>query len=79
MMRTKLVNEQQRQQRSDAKCLDTLFRRRMEQGANCAPFVSAAILDTVKEVYPLTPDDADCALGHGAIVLAGAAGLGSAA
>jgi hypothetical protein len=69
MMRTKLVNDQLRQQRSDAKCLDTLFRRRIEQGANCAPFVSAAILDTVKEVYPLTPDDADCALGLGRIKL----------
>jgi hypothetical protein len=59
MMRSKFLEEQFRQGRLDAKTLDSLFRRKIEQGANCSPFVSQAILKTVKEVYPLDPDDAD--------------------
>src|SRR5262249_34662227 len=51
------------------KTLDNLFRRKIEQGANCSPFVSQAILKTVKEVYPLDPDDADRQLGLGQITL----------
>ena len=53
MMRTKFLEDQFRQGRLDAKSLDNLFRRRIELGANCSPFVSQAILDTVKEVFPL--------------------------
>jgi len=69
MIRTKLVNEKLRHQRIDAKSLDNLFRRRIEQGANCSPFVSHAILQTVKEVFPIRPEDADSALGLGQIKL----------
>jgi hypothetical protein len=69
MMRTKFLEEQFRQGRLDAKSLDNLFRRRIEQGANCSPFVSQAILKTVKEVYPLDPDDTDRQLGLGQIKL----------
>lgn len=69
MIRTKLVDEKLRHERLDAKSLDTLFRRRIEQGANCAPFVSAAILQTVKEVFPLSPEDAGNTLGLGQIKL----------
>lgn len=69
MMRTKFLEEQFRQGRLDAKTLDSLFRRKIEQGANCSPFVSQAILKTVKEVYPLDPDDADRQLGLGQIKL----------
>ena len=36
-----------------------MFRRRIEEGANCSPFVSRAILGIVKEVFGLNPDDAD--------------------
>jgi hypothetical protein len=60
MIRTTALDarqRQQRQQRLDAKTLDNLFRRRIEEGANCSPFVSAAILQIVKEVFPLEPDD----------------------
>jgi hypothetical protein len=69
MIRNKLVEDQSRRQRLDAKSLDNLFRRRIEAGANCAPFVSGAILQTVKDVYPLSPDDADNAVGLGRIKL----------
>ena len=69
MMRTKFLEDQFRQGRLDAKSLDNLFRRRIEQGANCAPFVSQAILNTVKEVYPLDADDTDRQLGLGQIKL----------
>jgi hypothetical protein len=69
MMRTKFLEEKFRQGRLDAKSLDNLFRRRIEQGANCSPFVSQAILTTVKEIYPLDPDDVDRQLGLGQIKL----------
>ena len=68
-MRTKFLEEQFRQGRLDAKTLDNLFRRKIEHGANCSPFVSQAILKTVKEVYPLDPEDADRQLGLGQISL----------
>src|SRR5262249_27239319 len=69
MMRTKFLEEKFRQGRLDAKSLDNLFRRRIEQGANCSPFVSQAILQTVKQTYPLDPDDIDRHLGLGQIQL----------
>lgn len=69
MMRTQTIEEQLRQQRLDAKTLDNLFRRRIEEGANCAPFVSQAILDIVKDVFPLDPQDADRQIGLGQLAL----------
>jgi DNA-binding NarL/FixJ family response regulator len=69
MMRTKVIEDQLRRQRLDAKSLDNLFRRRIEEGAKCAPFVSGAILQTVKDVFPVTPEDAPNALGLGQIKL----------
>jgi hypothetical protein len=69
MIRTKLVEEKLRHQRIDAKSLDNLFRRSIEQGANCSPFVSAAILQTVKDVFPVAPEDNDNAPGLGQIKL----------
>lgn len=69
MMRTKLLEEKLRQQRLDAKSLDNLFRRQIEQGANCSPFVSAAILQTVKDVFPVSAEDNDNPLGLGQIKL----------
>jgi uncharacterized protein DUF1670 len=69
MMRTKFLDEKFRQGRLDAKTLDNLFRRRIEQGANCSPFVSQAILTTVKEIYSLDLDDVDRQLGLGMIKL----------
>jgi Protein of unknown function (DUF1670) len=69
MMRTRFLEEKFRQGRLDAKSLDNLFRRRIELGANCSPFVSQAILQTVKQTYPLDPDDIDRQLGLGQIKL----------
>lgn len=69
MIPLKLVEEQLRQGRIDAKTLDSLFRRRIEEGANCSPFVSQAILDTVKEVFPIGLDDPEHQLGLGRIKL----------
>jgi uncharacterized protein DUF1670 len=57
MIRTTAFEARQRQERLDAKTLDNLFRRRIEEGAKCPPFVSAAILQIVKEVFPLHAED----------------------
>ena len=69
MIRSKCVEDQLRQGRLDAKTLDSMFRRRIEEGANCSPFVSKAILAAVKEVFPIGPDEADHQLGLGQIQL----------
>ena len=69
MIRTKVIEETLREGRLNAKTVDSLFRRRIEQGANCSPFLSQAILDTVKEVFAIGPQDADHQLGLGRIRL----------
>ena len=69
MIPLKLVEDQLRQGRLDAKTMDSLFRRRIEDGANCSPFVSQAILDTVKEIFPIGLDDPEHQLGLGQIKL----------
>jgi hypothetical protein len=69
MIRTTAFEARQRQERHDAKTLDNLFRRRIEEGAKCSPFVSAAILQIVKEVFPLHPDDLGKELDLGQIKL----------
>jgi hypothetical protein len=74
MIRTTAFEARQRQERLDAKTLDNLFRRRIEEGAKCSPFVSAAILQIVKEVFPLDPDDLGKQLDLGQIKLLVAAG-----
>jgi hypothetical protein len=69
MIRSRGVEDQMRQHRYDAKTLDNLFRRRIEAGANCPPFVSQAILLTAKEVFPLDPDQIANQLGLGQLRL----------
>jgi hypothetical protein len=69
MIRTTALEARQRQERLDAKTLDNLFRRRIEEGAKCSPFVSAAILQIVKEVFPLQPEDLDNQLDLGQVKL----------
>jgi uncharacterized protein DUF1670 len=69
MIRTKSIEDQLRRGRLDAKTLDSMFRRQIEEGANCSPFVSKAILATVKEVFPIGPEEADHQLGLGQIQL----------
>ena len=69
MIRTKLFEEQLRQGRLDAKTLDSMFRRQIEHGANCSPFVSQAILAAVKDVFLIGLDDRDQELGLGRIRL----------
>ena len=41
----------------EAKTRDAMLRARIEHGAKCAPFVSAAIIQTLKEVYPVEAED----------------------
>jgi hypothetical protein len=65
MIRSRGIEDKMRRQRADAKTLDNLFRRRIEAGANCSPFVSKAILQTAKEVFPLDPQHVDSQLGLG--------------
>jgi Protein of unknown function (DUF1670) len=69
MMRNQIIEDQLRQGRLDAKTLDSMFRRRIEEGANCSPFVSQAILATVKEVFAIGPEEPDHHLGLGRIRL----------
>jgi Protein of unknown function (DUF1670) len=69
MIRTKAIEESLRHGRLSAKTLDNMFRRRIEEGANCSPFVSQAILGTVKEIYPVDPEAADNQRGLGQIQL----------
>jgi hypothetical protein len=69
MIRSRGLEEKMRRQRADAKTLDNLFRRRIEAGAKCAPFVSQAILQTAKEVFPLDPQQIESQLGLGQIKL----------
>ncbi|HVI86547.1 MAG TPA: DUF1670 domain-containing protein [bacterium] len=69
MMRNQMIEDQLRQGRLDAKTLDSMFRRRIEEGANCSPFVSRAILATVKEVFAIGPEEPDHLLGLGRIRL----------
>jgi hypothetical protein len=69
MIRSSALEDKMRRQRADAKTLDNLFRRRIEAGAKCPPFVSQAILQTAKEVFPLDPQQIDSQLGLGQIKL----------
>jgi hypothetical protein len=69
MLRTKLVEDELRKGRLDAKTLDSMFRRRIEEGANCPPFVSQAILAIVKEIFAIGPPATDDQLGLGQIQL----------
>ena len=57
MLRTKGVDERLRRGRMEAKTRDAMFRAKIEVGAKCAPFVSQAILQTLKEVYPVEAED----------------------
>lgn len=67
MIRTQVIEQQLRQGRLDAKTLDSLFCRRIEEGANCPPFVSRAILSTVKEVFGIDPHHTHADLGVGQV------------
>jgi hypothetical protein len=69
MIRSKEIEDRLRQGRLAAKTRESLFRRKIEQGANCAPFVSKAILQTVKEVVPIDPEDEAAQLGLGRLKL----------
>ncbi len=69
MIRTKLIEDQLRRGRLDAKTLDSMFRRPIEAGTNRSHFVSQAILTAVKEVFAMGPEDADHQLGLGQIRL----------
>jgi DNA-binding NarL/FixJ family response regulator len=69
MLRTPVLDAHLRQHRLDAKTLDSMFRRRIEEGANCSPFVSRAILGIVKEVFGFSSDEVDHELGLGQVKL----------
>ncbi len=57
MMRTMAFEEWLRRERMEAKSQDAMFRAKIEHGAKCAPFESAAILQTLKVVYPVEAED----------------------
>ena len=57
MIRSTVTEQTMLENRFEAKTVDAMFRRSIEHGANVAPFVSDAILKTVKELYPLGHDD----------------------
>ena len=53
MLRSKVIEDQLRNERLDAKTRDSLFRRRIEHGAKVAPFVSTASCKPSKRFSPL--------------------------
>ena len=65
MIAVREVESRLRKGRMEAKTLDNMFRRRVEQGANCAPFVSEAILREVRDVYDLHAESTGRDLGLG--------------
>lgn len=69
MIKTKFIEEMLRQGRLKAKTLDSMFRCRIEEGANCPPFVSQAILAAAKEIFPIEPEVNDGQLGLGQLLL----------
>ena len=79
MIRAKLIEEELRQGRLNAKTLDSMFRRRIEEGANSSPFVSRSILAAVKEVFSIGSDDAQVQLGLGQMKLLAVADEGDVA
>ena len=68
MLRTQFLEAQLREGWLDAKTLDSMFRRRIEEGANCS-HSSPRPSWRVKEVFGLNPDEADHQLGLGQIKL----------
>jgi hypothetical protein len=69
MIRSKEIDDRFRKARLDAKTRESQFRRKIEKGANCPPFVSRAILQTVKEIFPVDPEDQLGQLGLGRLRL----------
>jgi hypothetical protein len=69
MIRTTALEARQRRERLDAKTLDNLFRRRIEEGANCSPFVSAAILQIAKDAKVSNQGTSKAALGVGVVAV----------
>jgi hypothetical protein len=69
MICSKELEDRFRKGRLSAKTRESQFRRRIERGANCAPFVSRAILQTVKEVFPVDSEDQLGQLGLGRLRL----------
>ena len=67
MIKNSKCEQQFKEERLKAKTLDSMFRRRIENGANCAPFVSKAILQHAKDIYDLQGDTATSNHGVGQI------------
>ncbi len=57
MIRTYFSQNEQRNGRISQKTLDHTFLHLIQNGANCPPFVSNAILDTAKKVYRINEAD----------------------
>src|SRR5262249_35829991 len=63
MMRNQMIEDQLRQGRLDAKTLDSMFRRGIEEGAASSPSFSQPALAPVKEVFAIGPEEPDHHLG----------------
>ncbi len=57
MIRSYFNQTEQRNGRISQKTLDHTFLHMIQNGANCPPFVSKAILDTAKKVYRINEAD----------------------
>jgi len=73
MIRNYQVQQKQRNLRFSQKTLDGTFLNLIEQGANCPPFVSNAILNTAKKVYRLTEANPEGVLRQGQMKIVGVA------
>ena len=69
MIKTKFIEEMLPQGHLKAKTLDSMFRCRIEEAANCSPFVSQTILEAVKEIILIKPKVNDGQLSLGQILL----------
>jgi len=73
MIRNYQVQQEQQRRRFSQKTLDGTFLNLIEEGANCPPFVSNAILNTAKRVYRLIEANPDGALKQGQMKIVGVA------
>lgn len=71
MIRSYSIQTDQRNSRLSQKTLDHTFLHMIQNGANCPPFVSHAILDTAKKVYRINEADGRYAMKEGQMKIIG--------
>lgn len=73
MIRNYVTQTEQRNGRISQKTLDHAFLHMIQDGANCPPFVSNAILDTAKKVFRINEADGHYTMKEGQMKIMGVA------